>query len=123
MALSPSSTHLLTGGQEKKARIFDLNKPESDPIFLTGTDAATAHEGTIKSVVWVGDHTGVTAGEDGIVKYVSHTRVFFDVQPLIILTHLITGGGIYVHCRTFPVLLSKALLPPWSSRHRRGDWS
>ena len=27
-----------------------------------------AHEKTVKSVVWVGEHTGVTAGEDGMVK-------------------------------------------------------
>ncbi|KAK7043685.1 hypothetical protein VNI00_008296 [Paramarasmius palmivorus] len=68
VALSPSSSHLLTGGQEKKVRIFDLNKPDADPDFLT-EGGPTAHEKTVKSVVWVGEHTGVTAGEDGIIKW------------------------------------------------------
>lgn len=67
VALSPSSSHLLTGGQEKKVRIFDLGRPDADAEYLEDT-AGLAHEGTIKSVVWVGDHTGVTAGEDGFVK-------------------------------------------------------
>jgi serine-threonine kinase receptor-associated protein len=70
VALSPSSSHLLTGGQEKKVRMFDLSKPEADPVFLQASESELAHEGTVKSVVWVGEHTGVTAGEDGLVKYV-----------------------------------------------------
>ncbi|ESK85901.1 serine threonine kinase receptor associated protein [Moniliophthora roreri MCA 2997] len=68
VAISPSSLHLLTGGQEKKVRIFDLNRPDADPDFLT-EGGPFSHEKTIKSVVWVGEHTGVTAGEDGIIKW------------------------------------------------------
>lgn len=67
IALSPQSTHLLTGGQEKKVRIFDLNRPDAEPEFLCD-NGPLSHDGTIKSVVWVGDHTGVTAGEDGRIK-------------------------------------------------------
>ena len=70
VALSPSSSHLLTGGQEKKVRIFDLTRPDAAPDFLGGDSSSLAHDGTVKSVVWVGDHIGVTAGEDGQVKYV-----------------------------------------------------
>jgi len=68
VALSPQVSHLLTGGQEKKVRIFDLNRPdaEPDPLYDSGM---LSHDGTIKSVVWVGDHTGVSAGEDGIIKW------------------------------------------------------
>jgi len=68
VALSPTSSHLLTGGQEKKVRIFDLGRPDAEPDFLC--DAGVwSHDGIVKSVVWIGDHTGVTAGEDGKVKW------------------------------------------------------
>ena len=67
VALSPGMTHLLTGGQEKKVRIFDLNRPEAEPSFLCDS-GPLSHEGTLKSVVWVGEHTGVTASEDGRIK-------------------------------------------------------
>lgn len=73
VALSTNATHLLTGGHEKKVRLFDLSRPDADPALLVdpsagGTDLA--HGGTVKSVVWVDDRTGVSGGEDGIVKYV-----------------------------------------------------
>ena len=68
VAISPSTHHLLTGGQEKKARIFDLGRPDVEPEFLLQDGATTTHDGTVKSVVWVGEHTGVTAGEDGLIK-------------------------------------------------------
>jgi len=68
VALSPQVSHLLTGGQEKKVRIFDLNRPDAEPDFLCDS-GVLSHDGTIKSVVWVGEHTGVTAGEDGIIKW------------------------------------------------------
>jgi serine-threonine kinase receptor-associated protein len=67
VALSPSSSHLLSGGQEKKARIFDLGRPDAEPDFLCDS-GPLSHDGMVKSVVWVGDHTGVTAGEDGLIK-------------------------------------------------------
>lgn len=59
---------MLTGGQEKKVRMFDLNRPDTEPDFLFDGTGALSHDGTVKSVVWVGDHTGVTAGEDGKIK-------------------------------------------------------
>jgi len=69
VALSPSAEHMLTGGQEKKVRIFDLVRPDAPPDFLGGDAGSTCHEGTVKSVVWVGEHVGVTAGDDGFVKW------------------------------------------------------
>jgi hypothetical protein len=50
-------------------RIFDLGRPDAEPDFL-GEAGALSHEGMVKSVVWVGEHTGVTAGEDGLIKWV-----------------------------------------------------
>lgn len=70
VALSPSASHLLTGGQEKKVRIFDIGRPDADPDFLSESGGGTSHDATVKSVVWVGEHTGVTAGEDGKIKSV-----------------------------------------------------
>jgi serine-threonine kinase receptor-associated protein len=69
VALSPTSSHLLTGGQEKKVRIFDLSRPDAEPDFLVDDSSGFTHDGVVKSVVWVGDHTGVTASEDGLVKW------------------------------------------------------
>jgi len=68
VALSPQSSFLLTGGQEKKVRIFDLSRPDAEPDFLYDS-GPLSHDGTIKSVVWVGEHSGVTAGEDGKIKW------------------------------------------------------
>ncbi len=48
--------------------MFDLGRPDAEPDFLFDTVGPLSHEGTVKSVVWVGDHTGVTAGEDGLIK-------------------------------------------------------
>lgn len=50
--------------------MFDLRRPDAEPDFFMESGASLAHEGTVKSVVWVGEHTGVTAGEDGVIKYV-----------------------------------------------------
>lgn len=69
VALSPKADFLLTGGQEKKARIFDLSRPDAAPDFLGGDSSAFCHEGTVKSVLWVGESLGVTAGDDGFVKW------------------------------------------------------
>ncbi|KAF8621865.1 hypothetical protein AX15_007448 [Amanita polypyramis BW_CC] len=68
VSISPSSTHLLTGGQERMVRIFDLNRPDAGPDFLYDSGPQT-HEGVIKSVVWTGDQTGASAGEDGKIKW------------------------------------------------------
>jgi len=68
VALSPTSSYLLTGGQEKKVRIFDLSRPDAEPDLFCDS-GPLSHEGTVKSVVWVGDHTGATAGEDGRIKW------------------------------------------------------
>ena len=49
-------------------RMFDLGRPDAEPDFLFDGAGGLSHEGTIKSVVWVGEHTGVSAGEDGQIK-------------------------------------------------------
>jgi serine-threonine kinase receptor-associated protein len=56
--------------------MFDLRRPDAEPDLFLDPGANLSHNGTVKSVVWVGEHTGVTAGEDGLVKYV--VAVAFD---------------------------------------------
>lgn len=68
VAISPALSHIVTGGQEKIVRIFNLGRPDADPDLLCDT-GTTAHNGTVKSVVWIGDHTPASAGEDGMLKW------------------------------------------------------
>lgn len=65
---------LLTGGQEKKVRLFDLSRPDADPVYI-GKNEDNAHDGTIKSVLWVDDSGGVSGGDDGFIKFVIHSTV------------------------------------------------
>ena len=67
--ISPAATQIATGDQEKKIRIFDLNRPDADPRFLTPRGKDYAHEKTVRSVVWLPDsNTIVSGGEDGAVQ-------------------------------------------------------
>jgi serine-threonine kinase receptor-associated protein len=68
VAISPGSTNLLTGGQEKKVRIFDLQRPDAEPEFLFDVEQLS-HKGMVRSVVYAGEQTGVSAGEDGLIKW------------------------------------------------------
>ena len=84
VALSPTTSssssagaYLLTGGQEKKLRIFDLARPDADPLYLVGKGEeegakGKAHDGTIRSVVWdtQDGNVAVSAGEEGVVRSV-----------------------------------------------------
>lgn len=90
VALAPGGTRALTGGQEKKVRLWDLsrvgelgeaatngakagatngNNAVGDPSFFKAPGLNTAHDGTVKSVIWGGDNFGVSAGDDGVVRW------------------------------------------------------
>lgn len=73
VAIDARGQRILTGGHEKKLRLFDLTRPDAGPSYLTiaGNDKQVAHEGNIKSVVWQrgeGETTAVSAGEDKVVR-------------------------------------------------------
>jgi len=54
---------ILTGGQEKTLKIFDLNKPESEPQKFEG------HTQTVKTALYcVGDQTIVSGGQDNELR-------------------------------------------------------
>jgi hypothetical protein len=69
VAISPSASapRLLTGGQEKKVRIFDIGKPDAEPDILS-EGGGLSHDGTIKSVLWFDENIGVSGGEDRVIK-------------------------------------------------------
>lgn len=74
VAFSPQAQpqYLLTGGHEKKIRLFDLGRPEAEPLVLGSNPDGLSTEGNIKSLVWdegQGGTIGVSASEDGSVRW------------------------------------------------------
>jgi len=61
------------GGHEKKIRLFDLGRPEAEPLILGGDyPGTTSCKGTVRSLVWdegQGGVVGISAGEDGFVRW------------------------------------------------------
>lgn len=69
VAIDAEGKKVLTGGHEKKLRLFDLHRPDAEAQLFV--DKATAHEGVIKSCVWHRSlpTTVVSAGEDRVVRW------------------------------------------------------
>lgn len=87
MAISPDSKKIVTGGQEKKVRIFDLQKSDAQPTLLSDA-GSISHDGTVKSVVWFDVNTVATASEDGTIKYASDLP-----DRELCLSAQLSGGG------------------------------
>lgn len=58
VAFSHDGNYLLTGSNEKILRIFDLSKPEADPIMLSG------HTSNIRRTLWLPDGKHVVSASD-----------------------------------------------------------
>jgi serine-threonine kinase receptor-associated protein len=77
--LSTNASHLLTGGNEKRLRIWDLT--HSTPLqgvveLKSSSGEALAHAGTIRSAFWNNrNDTIISMGEDRTIK-------FFDLRTL-----------------------------------------
>ncbi|KAI3626180.1 hypothetical protein CBS9595_001541 [Malassezia furfur] len=81
VAVNSAGTQMLTGGHEKKLRLFDLqhikgNSAEDAQVFAPrlGSDDGTTHSGTIRSVVLGRGTSGaenvvVTAAEDKCIQW------------------------------------------------------
>ena len=55
---------ILTGGQDKILRIFDLNKPDAEPIQLE-----SGHGQAIKSALWCKDgFTALSVAQEPVLK-------------------------------------------------------
>jgi len=60
---SNDNSMILTGGLDKLLRIFDLSKPDADPLKLEG------HSNTIKTALWCGgDQILVSGGSDNELR-------------------------------------------------------
>lgn len=60
------------GGNEKKIRLFDLTRPDAEPLTLGSSPDGLSCDGTVRSIVWDdsnGGTTGVSAAEDGVVRW------------------------------------------------------
>lgn len=102
VALSPQARpqYLLTGGQEKKIRLFDLNRTDAEPMVLKNYGDGTSAKGTIKSLVWddgQGGVIGISAGEDGIVRWWDLRTLkevsSFDMGEPVNSMEMVHGGG------------------------------
>ncbi|CAJ0843699.1 9920_t:CDS:1, partial [Entrophospora sp. SA101] len=61
--ISDDGTRIVSGGQEKKLRLYDLNKPDEVIVEIEG------HESTIKSVIVDGERNVVlSAGDDKEIR-------------------------------------------------------
>ncbi|KAI9433988.1 WD40 repeat-like protein [Lactarius indigo] len=122
VAVTPSASLLLTGGQEKKVRIFDLGRPDAEPDILGG---GLSHDGTIKSVVWFDENTGVSAAEDGFIKWWDRRSL----QPTrkLSFNHPITSMELIcapIHSLGLPYAPSSASVHPiWQDRFVTGSTS
>ncbi|KAG4300908.1 hypothetical protein PCANB_002825 [Pneumocystis canis] len=90
---SEDSREIVTGGHEKKIRIFSLNTP-SIPIFnLSG------HKGIIKSVVWA-DNVIVSSGDDEKVRWwdlrMSKEVDAFDAREFVTSSEKSLGGEYFL---------------------------
>lgn len=103
---SPSALRLLTGGQEKKVRIFDIGKPDGEPDILSD-GSGPSHDGTIKSVVWFDENTGVSGGEDRFIKW--WDRRTLQVTKRILFDNPITSMELSVQTQRLVVTSGKTV--------------
>ena len=65
--ISPSGSRVITAGQEKKLRLFDLDRPE-EPEYFTSEGSQLAHDGNIKSIVYDEPHQQIISVDDRVLK-------------------------------------------------------
>ncbi|KZP01277.1 serine/threonine kinase receptor associated protein [Calocera viscosa TUFC12733] len=78
VSFSPRGTHILSGSQDKKVRLFDVEQASTSGGHgavmrrtpgSPGGAKQDSHDGTVRSVLWTGDSEGVSAGEDGVIRW------------------------------------------------------
>jgi len=122
VSLSPSASHLLTAGHEKKVRLFDLTRPSVEPSFLRRPNGEDAHDGVIKSVIWDADRAvGISAGDDKLIRW-------WDLRNLqeihsVTLDDPVSSMELSTPCNTLVVTSGKnvsfiPLVPNTSATHR-----
>ncbi|XP_004713826.2 serine-threonine kinase receptor-associated protein [Echinops telfairi] len=63
------SNYLLTGGQDKLLRIYDLNKPEAEPKEISG------HTSGIKKALWCSEDKQILSADDKTVRLWDHATM------------------------------------------------
>ncbi|XP_019498866.1 PREDICTED: serine-threonine kinase receptor-associated protein [Hipposideros armiger] len=63
------SNYLLTAGQDKLLRIYDLNKPEAEPKEISG------HTSGIKKALWCSDDKQILSADDKTVRLWDHATM------------------------------------------------
>ncbi|CAG8547455.1 1331_t:CDS:2 [Diversispora eburnea] len=85
--ISDDGTRIVSGGQEKKLRIYDLNTSEP-------TAEAEGHESTIKSVIWDGERNVVlSAGDDKEIRQVNTFKTEHSITSMEL-----SADGKYITC-------------------------
>ncbi|PRP74834.1 WD40 repeat-containing protein [Planoprotostelium fungivorum] len=59
---SKDDSKILTGGQDKILRIYDLNNPKDEPLSIAG------HTNTIKTALWTNENTIISGGQDNTFR-------------------------------------------------------
>uniref|UniRef100_A0A8C5R6B5 Serine-threonine kinase receptor-associated protein n=1 Tax=Leptobrachium leishanense TaxID=445787 RepID=A0A8C5R6B5_9ANUR len=105
------SHHLLTAGQDKLLRIYDLNNPEAEPEEIGG------HTSAIKKALWYNNERQIiSAADDKTVRYVKLSIMVYDLslgpRVLYFIPVWFIGGSVFyrlVYWR-FCILFSSGLL-------------
>eukprot|EP01118_Nematostelium_gracile_P005757 TRINITY_DN182_c0_g1_i2.p1 TRINITY_DN182_c0_g1~~TRINITY_DN182_c0_g1_i2.p1 ORF type:complete len:318 (-),score=59.82 TRINITY_DN182_c0_g1_i2:62-1015(-) len=96
---SSDDKRLLTGGQDKILRIFDIEKPEAEPLKLEG------HTDSVKTAIWMdNNNTIISAGQDlGMriwdvrtlkeVKNLGSKSPIMDIEISLDGKHMMTAAG------------------------------
>lgn len=88
------------GGNEKKIRLFDLGRPDAQPLVLGNYADGNSCRGTIRSLVWdegQGGVVGISASEDGLVRWwdlrTLEQTSSFDMGEPVNAMEMVHGGG------------------------------
>lgn len=88
------------GGNEKKIRLFDLGRPDAQPLVLGNYADGNSCRSTIRSLVWdegQGGVVGISASEDGLVRWwdlrTLEQTSSFDMGEPVNAMEMVHGGG------------------------------
>jgi serine-threonine kinase receptor-associated protein len=88
------------GGNEKKIRLFDLGRPDAQPLVLGNYADGNSCRGTVRSLVWdegQGGVVGISASEDGLVRWwdlrTLEQTSSFDMGEPVNAMEMVHGGG------------------------------
>ena len=95
---SLDGSRLMTGGQEKKIRIFDLENSNSDPQIFEG------HGGTVKRVIFIDQDTFISIADDKTFRKwdLRYFGLLFEKKPLLMLVCVKILDYFFFYLAQFP---------------------